>query len=358
MSQTDGSLEAVYFDGEVARRRLVHLEEDGADLVIREAGEAIARWSSGTVRQLEASLEAWVLTQDGGPLAARLEVPRGPVADGIIARHVKGKAGLSRESGALRIAVWSALAGVSLILSAIYLVPLLADRIAPLVPASVEQRLGRAADNQIKLVFGTKACTGTEGQAALQKLTQRVREAAQVEEEISVAVLDSKYPNAFALPGGRVYFLQGLLRRARTPDEVAGVLAHEMGHVVHRHGLRKYIQAGGTSFLIGLLFGDVSGGGAGVFAARLLIDNAYSREAERQADAVAKRAMLHLGRPPEAMGLFLQRIEGTEEGRASILSTHPGTRDRIEALREAGASTNGEPLLTDKEWRALKAICG
>jgi predicted Zn-dependent protease len=63
-------------------------------------------------------------------------------------------------------------------------------------------------------------------------------------------VLRSTIANAFALPGGRVYVLSGLLKISETPDEVADVLSHELGHVADRGGLRRLIRDGGTSFLV------------------------------------------------------------------------------------------------------------
>ena len=137
-------------------------------------------------------------------------------------------------------------------------------------------------------------------------------------------VLSSALPNAFALPGGKIYVLDGLLQRARNPDEVAGVIAHELGHVHHRDNMRKVIQTGGTSFLIGLLFGDVLGGGAMIFAARSLLDASYSREAERNADLFAIEVMHKLGRSPRPMGELLFRITGAEATKTvTILTSHP-----------------------------------
>ena len=92
-------------------------------------------------------------------------------------------------------------------------------------------------------------------------------------------VLSSSVPNAFALPGGKVYLLDGLLQKAREPGRDrrrARPRARRMCSI--RDGLRRMIQTGGTSFLIGLLFGDVTGGGAMVFAGRSLFDASYSRD--------------------------------------------------------------------------------
>ena len=92
----------------------------------------------------------------------------------------------------------------------------------------------------------------------------------------------------------------------------------------HRDSLRTIIQTGGTSFLIGLLFGDVTGGGAMVFVGRSLFDASYSRDAERAADAFAIDVMHKLGRSAKPMGEFLFRVTGAESARPSRSS--PRTR--------------------------------
>src|SRR5438067_12903258 len=114
----------------------------------------------------------------------------------------------------------------------------------------------------------------------------------------------SSLPNAFALPGGRVYVLSGLLAQAQSPDELAGVLAHEFGHVVRRDGLRRLIRDGGTSFLVGLMFGDVTGSGVVLMAGRIVLSASHTRAAEEEADAFAVTVMHRLGRPAAPMGRY------------------------------------------------------
>ena len=138
-------------------------------------------------------------------------------------------------------------------------------------------------------MFGNKICSNAPGQAAFNKLVNAVREAAGMDTSIQTAVLATPIPNAFALPGGKVYLFSGLLAKAENPDEIAGVLAHEFGHLQHRDNTRNLIYNGGTSFLIGLLFGDVTGSGALIFASRSLVTASYSREAEQDADTVFDR---------------------------------------------------------------------
>ncbi|MCG8672877.1 MAG: M48 family metalloprotease, partial [Pseudomonadales bacterium] len=126
-----------------------------------------------------------------------------------------------------------------------------------------------------------------------------------------------------------------------------------------RDGLKKLLQTSGSAFLLGLLFGDVTGGGVIVFTAQVMIDSSYSREVETAADAFAAELMRDLGRPPSALGTMLGRFDRGGEARLAFLSSHPVTADRIDMLEAAGTpETESAPLLTDAEWQALKAICG
>jgi hypothetical protein len=152
-------------------------------------------------------------------------------------------------------------------------------------------------------------------------------------------------------------------RRARIDHRrllpvLAGDRHSPLGHLRHRDGTRNLIYNGGTSFLIGLLFGDVTGSAAVIFATRSLVSASYSREAEQNADTFSIDVMHRLGRPTKAMGELLFRVTGKEMDKTlSILSNHPLTEDRLQRMRDEDRPANGPPLLTAQEWTALKAIC-
>jgi Zn-dependent protease with chaperone function len=356
-------MDAVFYDGESARRRTVSLKFTASSLDIHEGGEWIASWPTGAVRRKDAPDGVLRLTCDGGPSLARLDVtdPADQAAIRANCLRLEGKESKERTG---RILFWSIAAAASIVLCVVFLIPLFAEKLTPLIPPSVEKRFGTAVDNQVKALLGDKVCSEKPGVAALQLLTERLKKAKGHDIDLDIAVLESKIPNAIALPGGRIYVFEALLDKAQSADELAGVLAHEIGHVSNRDGLRKMIQSGGTSYLLGLLFGDVTGGGAIVFASRYLLDSAHSREAETAADDFAGQTMLALGRPAHPMALLLKRIEGDEddeEGNESkfpaFLSTHPVTDQRLKALEKLVPSKPGEPLLTQEEWRALKEIC-
>jgi predicted Zn-dependent protease len=236
-------------------------------------------------------------------------------------------------------------------------VPLAAERLTPLVPDSFERRLGDVADRQVKAVFNAKLCDHAPGQAAFAKLVTAIREAADLDTSVQSGVLSTWVPNAFALPGGKVYLLSGLLAKAENADEIAGVLAHELGHLKHRDNMRGLIHNGGTSFLIGLLFGDITGSSALIFAARSLVTNSYTREAEQDADSFSIEIMHRLGRPTKPMGELLVRVTGKEAKGLSIVSSHPLSEDRLARMTREDRPASSPPLLTPEEWRSLKAIC-
>lgn len=139
-------------------------------------------------------------------------------------------------------------------------------------------------------------------------------------------------PNAIALPSGIVVMTDELVALARHDDELAAVMAHEVGHARHRHALRALIQNSVVAGLLFLLLGDPSG--ATTIAAgipTLLIERSYSREFEREADDVAFEYLAARGIPDQRLTDLMLRLE-TEVGDGDApnwLATHPRAGDRI-----------------------------
>lgn len=148
-------------------------------------------------------------------------------------------------------------------------------------------------------------------------------------------------PNAFALPGGTIVMTDELVERVGGDAEViVGVLAHELGHVEQRHGMRLMVQAGLLAAAGSLAFGDFSGWLAG--APVLLGQAGYSRDAEREADQAAIRVLRAAGLSPLAMVRFFEALaqeaggeEKDESGLAIAFSSHPADAERIRAFRDA-----------------------
>lgn len=349
--------EAVYYDGLSSRRRSVAIRlSDACEIV--EDGSEVAVWPYPDIRRADGRPGLLRVMSLTAPPLARLEIRDAEAATQLAARCALLDKGTAGARGALQIVGWSVAALVSIILVVLYGVPLAADRLTPLVPHAMEARLGDIVDRQVRVIFSGKACENSAGKAAFDKLMDELRRASNIEGQASASVVSNDMANAVALPGGRIYLFEGLLAKAENVDEVAGVLAHELGHVKNRDGLRNLIYNGGTSFLFGLLFGDVTGSGAIIFVSRELLQASHSREAERTADDTAIAVMRNLGRSPKPMGEFLLRMTGKEKNKTlSMLSSHPVSEERLERMSKGDTPSSAPPLLSDEEWRALKDIC-
>jgi Zn-dependent protease with chaperone function len=347
----------IYFDGTSSRRHAVTLGF-GSELEIAADQQQLAVWPYADIRRADSPAGTLRLTCLAAPVLARLEIRDAAIVAELISRCFRLDENLPGQGGIVRIVGWSIAAAVSIVGVIWFGVPLAADRLTPLVPQAFERRLGGVADGQVRTLFGGKVCDNAAGQAAFTKLMTDLREAAGLDPSVQAAVLATPIPNAFALPGGKVYLLNGLLAKAENPDEIAGVLAHELGHLKHRDGTRNLIYNGGSSFLIGLMFGDITGSSALIFASRSLVTASYSRDAEQNADTFSIDVMHKLGRPTKAMGELLYRVTGNEADKGtSILANHPLTEDRLARMTKEDRPPSGPPLLSADEWASLKAIC-
>lgn len=364
-SAATASSSAVFFDGASNRKRFVDLTFASA-LEIREAGELIASWPYDSIRRADGTEGMLRATCETVPPLARLEIRDRTLALELLKRVPRFDEHKIGGRGIARIVGWSFAAVASIMFLVVYGLPYVAERLTPLIPQSVERRVGQAADKQVQLFFDNKLCTEPKGQAAFLKLVTTLRTTMGLDASVEAAVLASDIPNAIALPGGKIYMFNGLLQKANDPDEIAGVLAHELGHVRNRDSMRNMIYTGGTSFLLGLLFGDVSGSGAVIFATRSLLDSSYSRDVERSADGATIDIMHKLGRSPKPMGELLLRVTGKEAGEnggrkkgldVSIISSHPLSEERLARMTQEDRQAIGAPLLTAGEWASLKAIC-
>jgi Zn-dependent protease with chaperone function len=348
--------EGVYFDGISSRRQVVTVGLVN-QLVMRSEDNFVS-WAYSDVRRADSPAGTLRVSSLSAPPLARLEIRNAALAAELIARCDRIDEHQMNGSAVARIVGWSLAAAGSIFAVVLLGVPLAADRLTPLVPRTMERHLGEAAEKQLQVVFGGKICNGAAGQMALAKLVEALRLPAELDDPVASSVLDTPIPNAYALPGGRFFLLNGLLEKAGDPDEIAGVLAHELGHLKHRDNVRELIHSGGSSFLIGLLFGDITGAGAALFASRTLVSASYSREAERDADSFAIQVMHALGRPTRPMGELMFRVTGKEgDKRPSILASHPLSEDRLRRMRTEDRPPSGPALLSPEEWDALKGIC-
>ena len=213
----------------------------------------------------------------------------------------------------------------------------ISDWIAGKVPAGIEKQLGEAVFQQVKST--SKIVDDPALHAQLAAITTRLLPAIKDKRyEFQFHIIENDTINAFAIPGGHICVHTGLLKKAKRPEEVAGVLAHELAHITRRHSLRNMVSSLGTMVIIQAMFGDYSGLAQG---ASTLLEQSYSRDFEREADATGWQYLLDANIDPTGMTDFFKIIREEEKktgtdmsGAMEFLSTHPDTEERIGTMEE------------------------
>lgn len=363
-----------YSDGVTARTETVAIfvgEPDGGDaLVLRHpvTDDVLARLPYAELYAVPSREGELRIGSETLPTGARLSVVGSAhiaalrrALPGLDRRHVGDR---RRDARTLGLALAALL---SVIIAYMVGVPLLAGQIVAVMPTSWEAELGKAAQNQINGMLsadGRVPLCNTDPESfpnqAITRFVDAVMEGSGSPFTPRVEVVHSPVPNAFALPGGTVFYFSALLDETRTPDEFAGVLAHELGHVVGRDGMETLVATSATGLLVGFVLGDMTGLSIASSIGAAVIDTRFSREAERQADAFAFAAAQRLGFDAGALGALLERIDTTDAAMSvfSLLSSHPMTAERLEALKQGNSAPGPtREVFTDAEWRAIKNMC-
>jgi hypothetical protein len=200
ISKTPPANAAIYFDGVSSRRRAVMLRFTDR-LEIADHEQTLAAWDYADIRRADSPSGMLRLACPTASALARLEVRDSTLAAELVSRCARLDENTPGRRGVAVIVGWSIAAAVSIVCVVLFGLPLIADRLAPLVPDAFERRLGEVADSQIRKIFDAKACDNPAGQKAFVKLVTAIRESAGLDTSVQSGVLSSPVPNAFALPG-------------------------------------------------------------------------------------------------------------------------------------------------------------
>jgi len=364
---------ADYMDGETARLIRVSLSVEGdaasGSLWLEPPdGAAIIRWPLGDLRRVpdQAETSSIVLGRKGDhPARLRINDPDLVTYLSSICPDLLRRDKAPNLWRKLAILSGGAVASVALIV--FVLVPILADQLAQILPTKGEQALGDATYQQIRQALGKDAnnaaweCDNPAGLAALDKMMTRLQVGSNLPYDLRLHVLDHKMVNAFALPGGHIVLFRGLLKDAKNPEEVAGVIGHEMGHVENRDPTRLALRSAGSIGVLGLLLGDFAGGAAVLFLTERLISAQYSQGAEALADRYSQNLLKATALPSAPMGDFFLRLKsqyGDTTGFASHMASHPDLQGRADKARAADTvGTRFDPVLNAREWHDLQTVC-
>lgn len=346
------SLPAIYFDGRTARRR---------EVLLTVAGEQL-RLSGGEV-ELSVPLAACCLGESLGGAPRLLSLPDGACCEVPEA----GSAAVQAAVAALAEALGPAAGGQGLVMrlqrrwawaaAALALtvgllgagyqwgLPWAAARVAPLVPVAVSRHL---SDLALQALDGSVLQPSALSAARQQSLRDQV--AARLGHQPGVPAYTLHFraaprvgANAFALPSGDIVVLDPLVKLAGDDREIVAVVAHELGHVAYRHGLRQLLQSSVVAFVVGVYLGDVSSLASGFGA--LVLESRYSRGFEFEADRYGAQRLLAAGISPQVLGTMLSRLEASHRrpnqdgsSQGDLLASHPDTAQRIVTLRTLSGS--------------------
>lgn len=353
------TFKAYYYDGKSAARIEVAISVVPEFLLIRKPGGTAIEWKWKDVTQTQGFYENEPMRLEKGVEAIVLEnrlfvfhlEKIAPKAAASLSGPSKGQRSTIKIAG-----LWLIAAGLVVLLY-LYGIPGFATISARFIPVSWEEKLGDSVwvawSKEMRECKGASAIKSAEEILALLN-----KNAPQHKYKFKIHVVDDGMVNAFALPGGHIVIMSGLIEATKTPEEFAGVMAHEMQHVLKRHATRGILQSLSTSMLVTLISGDAGGVAQAV---QVMGHLRYSRNIEREADEAGLALLLKAGIDPKGMVDFFNTLEkeyGSASGNFNYFSTHPLTEDRITYLKaRIPSGAEYAPLLPDVPWKRVSLSC-
>ena len=350
-----------YYDGQTADRLEVTVSIAGGGLAIQKPDGSTTVWPVGEIRQTQGSfsseqlriergsdpVEVLFVTQAGLPAAIRQAFP-----------HTRTSVKGSRSTAVLLS--WTAGIVAATIAAYMWGAPLFAGWLAPRVPPSWEVSLGQRVEMQ--MAPSSRQCGDSASLEALRTVLGRLtRASGNTEYAFRMVVLRDSSVNAFAAPGGFIAVHSGLVQAATTPEQFAGVLAHEIQHVLQRHSTRAIIR----ETPLRLAISAVAGGGAFETAASVagsLGALRYRRADESEADREGVRLLEAARIDPNGAVEIMRTLQakGMDAPRfVTYLSSHPHTTQRVADLESLvrASTVRPTPLMESGAWERVRRLC-
>ena len=349
-----------YFDGRTADRQPVGVSVEPDGLLIHKPDGTIVAWPFDAIRQTQgAFVSEQVRIEHGTEPAEVLLVSQPWFADEIRRASPAARRALRSRYNTVRIVAWCV--GIMVGAAALYAwgAPIAATRLAERVPVTWEVAMGTSVVE--RLAPRDSLCADPYVAAQLDTVLRRLTAAAPVSGyDFRMRVVRDTVVNAFAAPGGFIAVNSGLLAATSTPEEFAGVLAHEMQHVTHRHSTRALIREAPLRYVMS----SMSGGG--VEAAANIIGTLgalrYRRDDEAEADREGLRLLQAAHVDATGMVTFMRSLEkrgepGSTPRMVNYLSTHPRTADRVAELERLTTQDNARPIMDAAAWQRVRTGC-
>lgn len=347
MSYRAKSYTATFYDGQSAHSHRVTLTLEANQLRLEAASLATA------ITWPYAEIEVRQAPQDGLP--AVVSHPSLPGSQLIVSPDIfaKIKPYLPRQTRPYKVAAGGIAFLSVVVLTVLWVIPLITPALAEIFPTAWERKLGRIVYSQ--LVTSENRCTQVEATKALHTMVNTLTSGTYLP-PVKITIVKSDMINAFALPSGNIIVHTELIEQAATPEELLGVLAHEMGHLSHNHIIENLIQQLGT---LGILDVATGGGGTMIYLLNEFYQQSYSRDYEREADEFAAEHLTKQGYHLKGLIAFFKRLEKQSKNQPEWLqwlSTHPADAERIQFFQNYPASATKAVQHFEKEWVALKKL--
>lgn len=352
-----------YFDGQQPVRNPAALELEAQSLTIHTSTPEPIVWPYTQLRIAAKGGhgEPARIEKIGGAIGEYVAVPEGNFVEAL-RQHTPNLPGF--EESILPVEGWPAVlltcSVIALLAAGMYFwgVRWLAGAAAGFMPRAAEERLGRAVRN----ILSPEAtrCSDASLAQALKPVMERLATAAGNAYRFDVVYAANTMPNAFAAPGGYITVFTGILHLADSPEELAGVLAHEMQHVLRKHSTRAIARALSVRVLLSMMTFDSSGTPAALEAVASLANLSYDREAEEEADLLSIPLLVKAGISPEGLPSMLRKLRTTLPFEMNTyLSSHPDTLQRVDRLVAEIRQHRYEakPLMTREEWLRIRNLC-
>ncbi len=331
-----------YFDGDFLRPHQATLEfsSDGQVTLRTETRTEIFAVAKLDISDRLGNVPRFLRLPDGGTVETLDN--DGVDAALLAARRRQGTAWIHRLEAHSAIAAIATMLLVLIVAGSLHFgLPELARRTAEQVPVELETKAGEAALASINHLFRRSDLSRAERARVTRQLERLAASRSfRMTPRVEFRSLGGAHANAFALPGGIIVVSDELVKLTEVDEEIAAVLAHEIGHVELRHGMQSLLRSSFALLIVTSLTGDLST--LTTFAGSLpfvLLQNGYTREFEREADSYARDLLTTQGINPGHLASILRKLEAvtaSQGAKLNYFNTHPGTDERVRAIDPEG----------------------
>ena len=357
---------ALYNDGRSAASHRVTVAVDPSGLAIMNANDQrVSMWPAAGLELVERPTGRSPFRLSCGGAPPRLTFAA-PVIDSFAEYYPdldrRGAVGLRSW---LQMGGWAAGALVFAIVAWLLAAPLAAQYVAALIPDSAKARLGTQLSGQVVAaiagrdgrVYDDMFCYDEASTGALQQLFSVLAQGPAAGARYGLLAIRGNQPAVLALPGGQIVMSGAVAQTAGSAEALAGILAHEIGHVVADHPLRTMVQWDPVAVLFSLMPLDDGTAAFDASLAAQFLDEGYRESHEEDADAFALRVLNEAGIVAGPYTDFrAARLDADEDTAGPLALMHPVSDDSVDLLREGGTGTY--LALEAAQWQVLSGLCG